>query len=320
MHPIRLRENTALSNRASGRRRRHSVAVCLLAGSALGAPLAARADTSGFPPLLDQPGTTHIPGKFVFSELVTPDLAGAERFYGALFGWKFRDIPIQRLHYAEALSDGHNVAGLIERPLPPGSPHKPDWLPFISAPETDAAVAAATANGGHVLFPARDIAGFGREAVLADPNGAVFAVLQSTGGDPADAETPPDDFIWSSLLTPDPEGAAAFYGKLFGYTPYPAPDTNGVHHLIVADGTYSRASINPLPTGLPATAAARWLRFVRVDDAAAVAAKAASLGGRVLVAPHLDREGATVAVLADPSGAVFGVLEWPADAPAETAK
>ncbi len=298
--------------------RRPAAAAILVA--AAGLITAARADTAGFPPLLDTPATTHIPGKFIFSELVTPDLAGAERFYGALFGWTFRDIPLQRLHYAEALSGGHNVAGLIERPLPPGSPHRPDWLPFISTTATDASVAAATANGGRVLFPARDIPGFGREAVLADPNGAVFAVLQSASGDPADTETAPDDFIWSSLLTPDPQGAATFYGKLFGYTPYPAPDTGGVHHLIVADGTYSRASINPLPQGMPATARARWLRFIRVDDAAAVAAKATSLGGRVLVEPHVDREGATVAVLADPTGAVFGVLEWAGEAPAETAK
>ena len=156
--------------------------------------------------------------------------------------------------------------------------------------------------------------------MLADPQGGVFAVLQSASGDPADVETPTGDFIWSSLLTPDPQGAAAFYGKLFGYTPYPAPDSNGVHHLLVADGNYSRASINPLPPGVPATARARWLRVVRVDDAAATAGKAAALGGRVLVAPHLDREGATVAVLADPTGAAFGVLEWPGDAPAETAK
>ena len=293
-----------------------AIAACLLA-----APVAARADTpGGFPPLLDPPTTTHIPGKFVFSELVTPDLAGAERFYGGLFGWKFRDIPVQRLHYAEALSNGQNVAGLIERPLPPNSEHRPDWLAFISAPATDAAVAAATANGGRVLFPARDIAGFGREAVLADPQGGVFAVLQSASGDPGDVESRPGEFIWSALLTPDPEAAAGFYGRLFGYTPYPAPDASSEHRLIEADGTYSRASINPLPPGLPATAHARWLRFVRVDDAAAAAAQATSLGGRVLVPPHLDREGATVAVLADPSGAAFGVLEWPADAPAETTR
>lgn len=298
--------------------------ACLLAASALGAPLAARADTpvtpGGFPPLLDPPVTSHIPGKFVFSELVTPDLAAAERFYGAMFGWTFRDIPVQRLHYAEALSGGRNVAGLIERPLPPRSSRKPAWLPFISAPATDAAVAAAKANGGRVLFPARDISGFGREAVLADPEGGVFAVLQSASGDPADVEAPTDEFIWNSLLTPNPQGAATFYGKLFGYTPYPAPDSTGVHHLIVADGTYSRASINPLPPGLPADARAHWLRFVRVDDAAAAAAKAVSLGGSVLVAPHPDREGATVAVLADPSGAAIGVLEWPDDVPTESGR
>ncbi len=301
--------------------RRRVALLGLLAAGLVAGPSAVRAeDGAGFPPLVTPPSATRIPGKFVFAELVTPDLAGAERFYGGLFGWTFRDIPVQRLRYAEALSGGRNVAGLIERPLPPDRSRRPSWIPFIATTATDTVVATATSHGGRVLYPARDIPGLGREAVLAGPAGAVFAVLQSSSGDPADVETPVGDWVWSSLLTPDARTAATFYGALFGYQSAPAPDSNGVSHLIVASDGYARASINPLPRGLPAGAPARWLRFVRVDDVNAMAAKAVALGGRVLVQPHEDRDGGTVAVLADPAGAAFGVLAWPGDAPAETAK
>jgi len=34
------------------------------------------------------------------------------------------------------------------------------------------------------------------------------------------------------------------------------------------------------------------------------------LGGRVLVEPRIDRHGGRIAVVADPSGAPVGLMEW----------
>ncbi len=49
-------------------------------------------------------------------------------------------------------------------------------------------------------------------------------------------------------------------------------------------------------------------------------AKVVALGGRILVEPRLDRHGGKVAIVADPLGAVFGLLEWPEDEGKEVAK
>jgi hypothetical protein len=54
-----------------------------------------------------------------------------------------------------------------------------------------------------------------------------------------------------------------------------------------------------------------WLNYVRVEDAVKTTAKVVALGGRVLVEPRIDRHGGKVAVVADPLGAPFGLLEWP---------
>ena len=276
-------------------------------------PLEARG--AGFPPLVSPPSTLSVPGKFVFAELVTPDIGRSEAFYGALFGWTFRPIPVEGSRYAEAMSGSTDVASLVERPLPPGSAHRPNWLPFVSAPDPDHAASLARNGGGKVLFEPRDVPGLGRLAVLADPYGAIFAVLHASSGDPADVETADGDWIWSSLITPDPEADARFYRALFGYDVYPLTDSTSGRHLVVSSGGYARASINAMPQGAPAGAPARWVRFVRVPSAGAAAEKAEALGGRVLVQPHPDRAGGTVAILADPEGAVFGVLEHADDAP-----
>ena len=49
---------------------------------------------------------------------------------------------------------------------------------------------------------------------------------------------------------------------------------------------------------------------MRVESTTTSAARVVALGGRVLVEPHPDRHGGMVAVVADPWGAAFGLLEW----------
>ena len=279
-------------------------------GSALLAPILAttlalspaRADP--FPPLT-APAAPSLPGKMVFAELVTPDLAAAENFYGGLLGWTFRDVPVQDTRYAEALLDGRNVAGLVERPLPPGSGRHPAWLTFLSTSDVAATVERARARGARILYPATDHPGFGQEAVLADPGDAVFAVIASASGDPPDQLVAVGDWIWSALLTPSADAEAAFYQDILGYQIY--PDAPG--HMILAAGGYARFAIAPLPPTAH-SARSRWINLVRVADVDASAALAARLGGRVLVPPHTDRNGQQVALLADPQGAVFGIMQW----------
>ena len=79
--------------------------------------------------------------------------------------------------------------------------------------------------------------------------------------------------------------------------------------MILSTDDYARASVNALPSH-SSRRHPHWLNFVRVVDAVDVAAKAVALGGRVLVEPHVDRHGGKVAVVADPTGAPFGLMEW----------
>ena len=61
------------------------------------------------------------------------------------------------------------------------------------------------------------------------------------------------------------------------------------------------------PTGDAATAVPpHWNVNLRVDDADATVARAASLGGQI-IAPVMDAPGFRSAVLADPQGAVFSI-------------
>jgi uncharacterized protein len=277
----------------------------------LGATTVAAAAPASFvlPPLVQPASSERHAGKVIWADLVTPDLAGAKRFYGALFGWTFDDIHTGDSDYSVALLDGRPVGGLFQHAVKATEQRQPAWLTFVSVRDVAEAQRLILAHGGKQLAPPRVYAERGRQAVFADPQGAVFAVLQSSSGDPEDVLAAPGEWIWSSVITRDPDKDAAFYQEVFGYEVFDMPAADGATHVVLSSDDYARASVNPLPAGV-GKRHPHWLNFVRVVSASDTAAKVESLGGRVLVKPFVDRHGGQVAVVADPAGAPFGLLEW----------
>jgi uncharacterized protein len=309
---MHLHRRSNVTDSITPNRARHffrSWLLAVLLGVAGAVPVPAAAPLQ-LPPIVEPASQEHHVGKVIFLELVTPDLAATKQFYAGLFGWTFQDIQAGATQYAEASLDGRPVAGLVYKALPPGEHRQPAWLSFFAVSDVDAAEKTALQHGAKVLFEPHRFPNRGREAVFADPQGAIFAVLASSSGDPPDFLAAPGEWIWSSLITSNPDTDAAFYQALFDYDVFELPASGGAQHLLLASHNYARASVNTLPAN---TADARpyWLNYVRVEDTVKMTAKVVALGGRVLVEPWVDRHGGKVAVVADPLGAPFGLLEWP---------
>ena len=306
---------TRISNRATSSLAKWAV------GLFLGLGCLANAAAAGFepPPIANQPGTEHHVGKVIWAELVTPRLSEAEHFYAGLFGWTFKEQATFNGHYALALLNGEPVAGLIHHPVRETEKRQPYWLTFIAVKDVDAAGRIAVGGGGKMVVAPHTYPSRGRQAVLTDPQGAPFAVIASASGDSPDYLAENGAWIWSSLLTRDPEANIAFYQNVFGYEVYDLQSDDGLQHAVLATEDMARASVN----ALPADAAHRhphWLNFIRVADATATATRAVALGGTILVAPRVDRHGGKLAVIADPDGAPFGVMEWNVDDSKEVSK
>jgi predicted enzyme related to lactoylglutathione lyase len=273
---------------------------------------AAAADPRPTLPSIAQGGIAqleHHSGKRVWAELVTPDLAAAKSFYGGLFGWTFKDYSFPGGDYAVAFVDGRPIAGLLQHGGAVATTRQPAWLTFLAVSDVDAAVRTALEHGAKLVYAPRSFPDRGRQAVLTDPEGAIFAVLASSSGDPPDFLPDVGEWVWSSLLALDPGADAAFYQTLLGYEVYAQPAEDGLEHLLLASDDSARASVNTLPAGFTRRHP-HWLNFVRVADPAALTVQAVRLGGRVLVDPHADRHGGMVAVVADPAGAAVGLMEW----------
>jgi predicted enzyme related to lactoylglutathione lyase/uncharacterized protein YndB with AHSA1/START domain len=115
------------------------------------------------------------PGKFCWNELLTSDVAGATTFYSKLFGWKTEEFPNEGMKYLMLKKDGTNVGGLMKVPDANVPTH---WLAYVAVENTDATVKKTQDLGGKVCKPAFDIPSVGRIAVLQDPQGATFAIIQ----------------------------------------------------------------------------------------------------------------------------------------------
>lgn len=118
--------------------------------------------------------------------------------------------------YFVAQVEGREVAGIGTLP-DLGGPPIPSWNTYVRVVDADAAVERATNAGGRLLIGPLDASEDGRLAVLADPAGAAFSVWEARDRAGAQLVNQPGTWAMSSLHTPDPAGASAFYIALFGW-------------------------------------------------------------------------------------------------------
>jgi predicted enzyme related to lactoylglutathione lyase len=116
------------------------------------------------------------PGALVWNEAAVEDPESARAFYAAVFGFQYTEVENSG-GYTTFATDGGPLGGLGG--LQPGAPR--GWTTCFSVSSADDAVAAVTAAGGKVLMAAQDTP-FGRFAVVQDPWGAAFSVMQELAG------------------------------------------------------------------------------------------------------------------------------------------
>jgi len=293
-----------------------SLASLRYAALALAAGLWVQARAAPFdvPALSNPANAAHQVGKLVWLDLETTDVPGAKQFYGDLFGWSYRDYHADGVQYTVALVNDHPVAGLVRRKILNDTERRSTWLPFFSVLDVDQTFQQALAAHGHIRSAPENLPLRGRQARLTDPESAVFALENYSSGDPPDDPNPRAIGTWGSpaLLARDPAQEAVFYQRLLTYTVVGGPADGGFERIRLSSGSHERANVGLLPTGI-AMPHAEWVSFARVFSTADTARQAVKLGGRILVGPTREAHGATSAILEDPTGAVFGVMELPPD-------
>jgi predicted enzyme related to lactoylglutathione lyase len=120
----------------------------------------------------------------------------------------------------------------------------------------------------------------------------------------------PGTFCWFELHTSDEAGAKAFYSGLFGWTVESnAMGEGGMYHMLKQKGLDVGAACGLGPEETSNGVPPYWMSYVSVESAAKAAERAKELGGTVLFGPFDVMEHGRMAVIQDPTGAVFSVWE-----------
>jgi hypothetical protein len=124
-------------------------------------------------------GIANEPNTWSWNELMTRDIDTALPFYTDVFGWQFNAMDMgggMIYHVVHGGTDGWAGAMAMPPDVPDQAPNH--WAVYFMVADTDATVAAVTANGGSVVMPPMDTPGVGRMCIFHDPQGGSFSTLQ----------------------------------------------------------------------------------------------------------------------------------------------
>ena len=118
------------------------------------------------------------PGSVTWNELVTTDAEGAEAFYRDALDLDPREVSMgPGMTYTLMQVDGHPVAGMMAF-APEMGDVPTGWTIYFEVTDADAAYGKAVEFGATTHTPPTDVPP-GRFAIVDDPQGATFGIMQS---------------------------------------------------------------------------------------------------------------------------------------------
>jgi predicted enzyme related to lactoylglutathione lyase len=244
--------------------------------------------------------TSYAPGTPSWVDIGTPDAEATIAFYGGLFGWTAEMDPRPEAGgYGMLLLDGKRVAGIGPQQ---NTDVPPFWAVYVTVTDVDASLATAVDNGGTAVMGPMDVLDAGRMAVVLDPHGSPISMWQAGTTAGAERIYDPNCFGWTELATVDNARSTAFYRAVFGWGLMEggSSDTASTYEV----GGHPVCGSHTASEGEPPF----WSVWFTVEDCDAVAAKAVELGGTLLMPPS-DMDFGRGSVIADPTGAAFGIAK-----------
>jgi predicted enzyme related to lactoylglutathione lyase len=210
-------------------------------------------------------------------------------------------------HYTMFRYNGKMVAATTP-PMNPGTPSV--WSTYIATSNAEETAKKVADAGGQVMVAPFQVMDAGSMGVFVDPTGAVFCVWQPGNHKGAELVNQPVSFSWNELATRDMDKAKTFYDKVFGWTPKGNPMPDGTEYVEFQIGGRSIAGGRTMGAMDPAQVPPHWLVYFTVNNTDETIKKTQELGGKVL-APAMDIPQGRMAVLSDPWGAAFAVIQMP---------
>jgi len=243
-------------------------------------------------------------GRMVWYELLTNDTKAALAFYTEVMGWKTQAFDHEYTMFVTAQGATGGVGVLPEQAKQMGAP--PYWQGNFIVDNVDATVAKVKELGGKVLH-VEAVPTVGKLAVIADPQGAVIAIITPANEMAAHDTSKAGEFQWHELYTTDNEAAFNFYSAIAGWQKIDTYDMGpmGKYILWGRDGKTlgGMMTMKEVPPG--------WLYYVTTPDLEGTLARATAKGAKVINGPMDVPGGQRIVQLKDPQGAHFALVTPP---------
>ncbi|WP_309571329.1 VOC family protein [Deinococcus sp.] len=249
---------------------------------------------------------THPAGTPTWFDLSTGKPEESKAFYAALFGWNFEDQGSDFGHYHRIRKGSEDIAGLMPKtPEMAGVPSA--WAVYFSSDDVKADAARIGELGGKVMADPMQVMTLGHMTMATDPTGAAFGLwqpLEFHGYTVAGEHGAP---AWQEVLTRDSSAARDFYTTLFESSAQAVPG-GMTYYTLKKDDVETAGIIQMDDAHWPASVPPHWMTYFAVDDVQQAVEATEANGGTVNV-PPFDSPFGKVAVVADPDGAVFSVIQ-----------
>jgi uncharacterized protein len=238
---------------------------------------------------------------FVWHDLMTSHVEDAKTFYTEVVGWTFTK---QAPDYQVAHVSGAGIGGIMAMP-PAAKTMPPFWAGYIHTPDVDAACAQLGKLGGKVHREPWNIPGMLRMAIVADPTGAVFNIMQPLTH--SQLQTPGQGATgtvgWHELHAGNLNEAWEFYATMFGWTKGVAMDMGkmGIYQVFQIDGQ----DVGGMMQKWESMPMAMWMYYFQVNGIDTAVARITNGNGKITMGPHQVPSGKWIVTALDPQGGHF---------------
>lgn len=182
------------------------------------------------------------------------------------------------------------------------------WCLYLASRDTAATAARVRENGGEILVEPMEVGAFGTMALARDPGGAVFGIWQGNIHEGFETEMgAPGGYCWAEVFTRDAKAVDTFYPAVFPYTERKMDDATMDFAVfeVQAQPVLGRMAMD---SGFPPEVPSYVNVYFAVPDCDAAVARATERGGVLHYGP-MDSPSGRFAVLGDPQGAAFSVID-----------
>ena len=251
--------------------------------------------------------------KFIWHDLMTPQLDASKAFYSSIIGWDIVDAGMPDGNYlvlnvGKATADGVNGVGGMMAFRPEDDPSVPPfWSGYIHTPDVGAAARQAEKLGGKIFRAPTTVPGVVEFAILTDPHGAMFNIMRPIPQGELTKFPPgtPGTMGWNELLSGNWTEAWAFYQAMFGWEKHQALEMGpmGTYQTFGIDGQ----SFGGMMTKRPDMPRPYWNHYWNVSSVADAVKRITAQGGKIMFGPMQVPGGSWIANACDPQGGNFSI-------------